>query len=475
MTGESLFGGDSPPPLVMKHHFDPLALPATWPEGVPQEIAPVLEKALAKEPGGRYSGTGEFAAALAKLLAGEAPLAGKPVRKSPKEPQHGKGAALAKEFAAEPAHTAKEPSRPAAEQRPKGQPPRPRQKVPGWAWAMGGLLALGLVIILTLVIVLMLNGGGGKPTQAVSSPTSVSTYTSSTQPPVPSTTPGPAASPVDGMVIVYVPEGSFTMGSDADDALAECQKYTSDCDRSWFTDEEPVHTVYLYAYWIDETEVTNTMFEIFVQSTGCTTDAEKKGSSVVFTESGGWEAPGANWQHPEGEGSSISGKGNYPVVHVSWNDAQAYCEWAGRRLPTEAEWEKATRGTDARIYPWGAQPPAGNLLNFADVNLNIDWAERSVDDGYQFTAPVGSYPSGASPYGALDMAGNVWEWVADWYSKTYYGSSPSSNPLGPTSGQYRVYRGGSWSDSSVRSAERTRDEPGLTSNFLGFRCALSSP
>lgn len=174
------------------------------------------------------------------------------------------------------------------------------------------------------------------------------------------------------------------------------------------------------------------------------------------------------------------------MVHASWNDAQAYCEWAGRRLPTEAEWEKAARSTDARVYPWGDQPPAGNLLNLGDASLaeivdaavvpaGVNWPDRSIDDGYQFTAPVGSYPAGASPYGALDMVGNVWEWVNDWAGEAYYQSSPSSNPGGPDSGEYRVTRGGSWYDDKDGQRAAYRGWAGAedTDITLGFRCGLT--
>jgi serine/threonine-protein kinase len=260
------------------------------------------------------------------------------------------------------------------------------------------------------------------------------------------------------MVQVYVPEGEFLMGSD-----------------DQFDAEKPQHTVYLDAYWLDQTEVTTAMFAAFVQATGYETDAEKEGSSWVYNPDGQeWESvSGADWQHPRGPGSPA--EDTHPVVHVSWNDAEAYCAWAGRRLATEAEWEKGARGPDGRLYPWGDDAPAGNLLNFADVNLNIDWADTSIDDGYAFTAPVGSYPAGASPYGALDMAGNVWEWVADWYSDTYYATSPADNPTGPASGDSRAQRGGSWDDNDryVRAAYRFRNSPVVRLDLLGFRCALS--
>jgi formylglycine-generating enzyme required for sulfatase activity len=263
-----------------------------------------------------------------------------------------------------------------------------------------------------------------------------------------------------------VPAGEFLMGS--------TDKETGTAD-----DEKPLHTVYLAAFRIMQTEVTNGMFERFVNATGHTTTAEAGGKSLVFdVNKKEWTLiAGADWRHPRGPGSNLSGLGSHPVVHVSWDDAVAYCAWAGGRLPTEAEWEKAARGPsgDGRRYPWGDQPPEGDLLNFADRNRDMDGADKSTDDGYQFTAPIGSYPKGASPYGVLDMAGNVWEWVADWYDETYYARSPRSNPTGPTSGQFRVLRGGSWNNVAwlVRAAAREGDVPGNRIDFIGFRCVRS--
>jgi hypothetical protein len=200
-------------------------------------------------------------------------------------------------------------------------------------------------------------------------------------------------------------------------------------------------TVYLNSYWIDKTEVTNGMYGKCVQAGQCSpprSDASHTRQSY--------------YGNPEFD--------RYPVIYVSWLDAGRYCDWVGGRLPTEAEWEKAARGTDGRQFPWGDTDPLSvfGLLNFHG----------------QDTTEVGIYPEGASPYGALDMAGNVSEWVADWLSPDYYNSPPSSNPLGPDSGEYRVWRGGSWANTSidrVRTYSRTGNLPTDTSGGIGFRCA----
>lgn len=270
-------------------------------------------------------------------------------------------------------------------------------------------------------------------------------------------------SEVDGMVLMYVPEGDFIMGSD-----------------NGKPDERPAHTVYLDAFWIDQTEVTNEMFRAFVNDTGYKTEIEDMGWSYVY---GAFvdkpkvedEISGADWEHPLGPESNIEGIENHPVVNVTWNDATAYCKWAGRRLPTEAEWEKAARGTEGATYPWGNGDVTDGLLNFADVNIPGVGSDNSIDDGYKMTSPAGSYPQGASPYGVLDMAGNVLEWVADWYEVFYYASSPESNPTGPTSGVVRVARGGSWVNDAMnaRSFFRIKWPPQTGGNDSGFRCAAS--
>ena len=254
-------------------------------------------------------------------------------------------------------------------------------------------------------------------------------------------TPTPLTSmrPNDDMLMVYVPAGAFSMGGDSGAALRECQRASSLCEPDVFKSEEPAHSVTLKAFWIDQTEVTNGKYAQCVQGGACQPPADVRSRS--------W---GDYYNSPM--------FAEYPVLNVDWNQASAYCAWAGARLPTEAEWEKAARGTDGRLYPWG-------------MTLNPDLA--NYDEQFMDPKPVGSYPGGASPYGALDMAGNVSEWVADWYGETYYAESPANDPHGPASGTLRVARGGSWYDFPVhlRSIDRNRYEPTHTNFGIGFRCA----
>lgn len=236
----------------------------------------------------------------------------------------------------------------------------------------------------------------------------------------------------DQAKMVHVPAGEFPMGSN-----------------NGGDNEKPVHQVYLDAFWIDVYEVTNALYKKCVDEGKC-----QRPSSLFSAKR-----------------SSYFGNSefdNYPVTFVGWDDAKTYCEWAGKRLPTEAEWEKAARGTDGRIYPWGNQ---------------WDGKKANVEQRVGDTTLVGSYPAGASPYGALDMTGNVWEWVADWYDSSYYVNSPSRNPPGPAAGQYRTLRGGGWADDQYYTRATTRYNftyptfrfdfyyPTFRYNFVGFRCA----
>jgi formylglycine-generating enzyme required for sulfatase activity len=277
-----------------------------------------------------------------------------------------------------------------------------------WNWerlrlplAVVALLGLGLVLWVVVVAVFM--RGVVKPQL----PSNASLHDTWTR-------------PADGMVMFYVPGGIFQMGS------AEGNP-----------DEQPVHSVTLDGFWIDETEVTNAQYARCVATSVCSSPSE----SGSYTRDSYYE----DNQYDD-----------YPVIWVSWDDATTYCQQVGGRLPTEAEWEYAARGPDGHVYPWGNDLPNENLANYGG----------NVGD----TTKVGSYPDGQSWVGAMDMAGNVWEWVNDWYGS--YPSESQVNPSGPASGEYRVLHGGSWYDSGeyVRVAARHGAHSGGRSVNIGFRC-----
>ncbi len=268
-----------------------------------------------------------------------------------------------------------------------------------------------LPILLSSVIAFMI---WGIPTltdkltsTSVSTMTMTGTYTLST-------------SPVDGMTMVYVPEGMFIMGSDVS------------------MDEQPVHNVTLDAFWMDQTEVTNSMYAKCVQAGDC-------------------EAPKQSYSSSRSGYFGNSEFAQFPVIFVTWSMADAYCAWAGRRLPTEAEWEKAAAGTDTRIYPWGNNPPETTLLNY----------HGNIGD----TTAVGTYPAGASPYGAYDMAGNVAEWVSSAFRNYPY----NANDGRESSIDNQTVRGGAWEGLPLNVRTANRDQLGYygAQNNLGFRCALS--
>lgn len=229
--------------------------------------------------------------------------------------------------------------------------------------------------------------------------------------------------------MVFVPAGEFIMGSD-----------------NGPPNERPAHKVYVDAFYIDKYEVTNAQYKAFC-------DVTKR----KYPPDPGWGEEYTNY---------LTSKPDYPVVNVTWLDAEAYAKWAKKRLPTEAEWEKAARGIDGRVYPWG------NVWNGFFLNHGIEAAPFSdKTDGYQLTAPVGTYSVGSSPYGAMDMAGNVAEWVAGRYDLAYYGRSPVRNPKGPEDGSMRVIRGGAWYRGGKWMTYRAWDDPRATAYFIGFRCA----
>jgi serine/threonine-protein kinase len=330
---------------------------------------------------------------------------------------------------------------------PSAARPWPR-RIPVWAWAVGGLAGVALVVSIA--------AGLGRE----STPTPM---------PVPTVTPLPTAAPVpslgdiqtrpaDGMVMVYVPAGEFEMGSTDDEidyVMERCiEEYRGDCERESFEAELWARTVALDGFWVDQTEVTNAQYANCVEAGACEQPARSGSYTHLIYYYG------------------TSAYDDYPVINVSWHQADAYCEWAGARLPTEAEWEYAARGPEGWRYPWGDEFD-GTLLNYCDANCEFDHADETFDDGHEDTAPVGSFPDGASWCGAQDMAGNVLEWVADWAEG--YPSGRQENPTGPPSGDSRVVRGGSWGSFRVfaRCAMRFGDLPGLSDWYIGFRCVSS--
>ncbi len=284
---------------------------------------------------------------------------------------------------------------------------------------------------------------------------------------------------IDGMV--YLEGGEFLMGT------KDQEGYAAD-------GEGPVRKVKLNPFYIDATTVTNAHFLQFVKETGYKTEAELFGWSYVFHllvsqkvkkevkqfhEQVPWWLPveGAYWFHPEGPDSSIERRMDHPVVHISWNDAVRYCMWAGKRLPTEAEWEFAARGgLVQKKFPWGdeLQPNGQFMCNTWQGNFPH---QNTADDGYIGTAPARSFsPNG---YGLYQVCGNIWEWCSDWFTAKHSGKSTLDNPKGPKAGQFKVIRGGSYlcHDSycnRYRVAARTHNTPDSSTGHMGFRCAANA-
>ena len=268
--------------------------------------------------------------------------------------------------------------------------------------------------------------------------------------------------PKDQMVMVFVPSGEFRMGSTKEMVFSAKDICKEDlgggitaavCTYNTFMDEYPDHTVEMPDYWLDQTEINNGQYRLCVESGECD-QPNKMGS---FTREHYYDDPAFD---------------DYPVVQVTWNMAADYCKWAGVRLPTEAEWEYAARGPEAKIYPWGNDFDPSKL-NYCDAGCK-GISDLTYNDNFPDTAPVGSFPEGASWIGALDMAGNVREWVADWYG--YYHLNKLENPQGPAEGEAKTLRGGSWYDPryNIRSNNRGSDAIDYWRHKVGFRCAVDS-
>jgi serine/threonine-protein kinase len=454
ITGRIPFESDTPAGIIIRQTTEALPSPKKYVPDLPDGVERMLSRALAKDPKERYPNISAFIEALEGSLSGTGVTA-------PPEMAAATMRASRQEIAEATLLVAEPPIPATPEARPGPAPKAVKQTAARPRWGL--IMAIAGV---ALVCLIGIAGGGfairyfNNASLAAPTPTSTSTATSvpvvitptleptpteaPTQIPTPADTPLPAegfdTDPTGNQIAMrFVPAGEFTMGAEVDPALAECLKYSTNCQRIDFEDEVPVHSVQLDAFYIDKFEVTNALYAACVAAGVC--PRPRRSDTVTHP---------SYYGNPEFD--------NFPVVWVSWNEATAYCEWRGARLPTEAEWEKGARGTDGRTYPWGEGLDC-TRANFATC----------VGD----TVAVGSYESGQSPYGVYEMAGNAWEWVADWYSATYYGESPPLNPPGPETGAERVVRGGSWAggNTDVHSARRIGRVPTSSGDRTSIRCA----
>ena len=476
LSGERPYDHESLVRLAMMHLTSPVPNIVEANPGLPPDLETVINKAMAKEPAERYGTAGEMVEALKGVAVKKAAPRATVIAAVQIEPvAEAEPAVTISEEPSPPVVTVAEPEATISE---KPSPPvaadAKKGGLPGWIWWVGAVV---VVLLLVFGIRAMFGGGGDEtlqpteesggaivdvvstitpgpvdmlepteqsegtiveviPTAAATATSMPPTSTATTTPEpadTPTVTPSPTASPTpnvpppdaelgslwerskDQMKMVYVPPGTFPMGSN-----------------DLWVDEKPVHDVTLDGFWIDTTEVTNAHYAQCVGADVC------EASFYV-------------------DDSTYNGDG-YPVVGVSWDDADTYCSWAGGQLPAEAQWEYAARGADGNRYPWGEKEPTCELAQL------LDCAGQTV--------PAGSYPEGASWVGALDMAGNVWEWVNDWYNSDYYANSPTENPAGPESGSSKVQRGGGWNHgpADLRGPNRDGDDPFYGYDDIGFRC-----
>jgi formylglycine-generating enzyme required for sulfatase activity/tRNA A-37 threonylcarbamoyl transferase component Bud32 len=345
-----------------------------------------------------------------------------------------------------------EPIRPVG---PMAQPPPPRRRIEGrTVLGLAGLLILVVGVGLGVLLADRTRSQEAETdevaatatfqSQIIAAITAVTTLTPTSAPsPTVIPTPEPMIDDKTGARMIFIPAGPFRMGFDDGEP-----------------NEAPSHILRLDAYFIDETEVTNGAYELCVDDGVCVPP----------------DRPGATF-HPAYFGSAEYA--DYPVISVNWFAGRTFCNWRGMRLPTEAEWEKAA-GFDPvegvkHTYPWGNEFD-GTLLNYCDANCFQDDGDFEGDDGHRDTAEAGSFPSGASPLGVLDMSGNVMEWVGDWYDRRYYEESAEVNPIGPLEGEFRVIRGGSWlaTAEEVQVTYRMNYDPNVSRANLGFRCAMTA-
>lgn len=448
-VGEKIVSVSRNDTLAERLRYAHLKLPPpdlhTLKPNIPESISLVLQKALSKQPEDRFSSTMEFMNALCQAAGIDQGEISSRIDSKSIIPQ-----GFIKPISAE---------KPVGKQE-KHEQKKPIELIKQYFWAPFG------VIVITAVIFLFpgLTGGTHKRlTPAFTNVASLSTQTHTITPtptkvlsPTPTMTPTltPTATPFpyetminssDGAKMVLIPSGEFIMGANN----GENYKF-------WGA-ESPRHRVYLDEFWVYKMEVTNEMYSKCVEAKAC--PKPEQNSTERYPD---------YYTEPY--------YANYPVVNVTWTGAQAYCVWSKGRLPSEAQWEKAARGDDQRWFPWGNNLPGNNRGNYCDVNCTAAEYDSSKDDNYSETSPVGSYPEGASYYGVLDMAGNVWEWVYDWFNAGYYQTSAERNPRGPASGTTRGVRGGSWYNpiEALQTTTRNFYQPTRALSFLGFRCVIDS-
>ena len=438
VTGHKPYTADTPAAILIKQSNDPLPRPKDFVPGLPATVERVIFKALAKQHENRFADMDAFAQALEKLAQSAPASDNQKETKTAFTDRHSARSTSGGVEELSPVDVletrddliGKRPHRAIRKQSSvkKSLPSR-------WRWIGLGLLAAAVLAGLIFGVLIpggrrpQANANTGQTQQTTQTPAQLSNSVTADRTEIPTSTYPPASIPdptatlgigstwvreADGMTMVYVPAGEFEMGSE--DGLSN---------------ESPIHTVYLDAFWIDQTEVTNGQYEECVVTGTCT----KPSSTSSYTRNAYYD----DLQYVD-----------YPVIYVDWYQAQAYCQWSGGRLPTEAEWEKAARETDGKISSWGN-----------------NYTSRD-------TTEVGSDPSDTSPYGALDMIGNVWEWVADWYGE--YPIESVNNPTGASAGSARVMRGGSWSSMSgyMSTTSRGWGAPQFVNYYLGFRCVQSA-